>query len=134
KLILEAEPLNVFQVAREVCSMFEPTIKEKKLHLTIESETTSSHHLLLDGTRLRQILFNLVGNAIKFTSEGGVTVEIHHEEKDEKRVDLEICIRDTGMGISEDQLESIFQPFVQQKGQGQKSYGGTGLGLTISRR
>lgn len=134
KITVESEPLNVFQVVREVCSMFEPSIADKKLQLTIASETASSHPLLLDGTRLRQILFNLVGNAIKFTSKGGVTVEIDQEEKEDKRVDLKICIRDTGMGISEDQLEAIFQPFVQQKGQGQKAYGGTGLGLTISRR
>ena len=110
KLILEAEPLNVFQVAREVCSMFEPTIKEKKLHLTIESETTSSHHLLLDGTRLRQILFNLVGNAIKFTSEGGVTVEIHHEEKDENGSTWKFASETLGWASRKTSCSQSFNP------------------------
>ena len=134
KMIVEREPMNVLHVVREVCSIFEPNIAEKNLHLTIEPDKDLTVPLLLDETRLRQILFNLVGNAIKFTSKGGVSVGIHHEEKDEKMVDLRICIKDTGMGISEDQLEAIFEPFVQQKGQAQKSFGGTGLGLTISRR
>jgi len=134
KMIVEREPMNVLHVVREVCSMFESNIAEKNLHLTIEPDRVLTMPLLLDETRLRQILFNLVGNAIKFTSKGGVSVGIHHEEKDEKMVDLKICIKDTGMGISEDQLEAIFEPFVQQKGQAQKAFGGTGLGLTISRR
>ena len=134
KMIVEREPMNVYHLVSEVCSMFEPNIKEKNLHLTIEHDKVDATPLLLDETRLRQILFNLVGNAIKFTFRGGISVGIHHEEKEEKKVDLKICIRDTGMGISEDQLEAIFEPFVQQKGQTQKAFGGTGLGLTISRR
>jgi PAS domain S-box-containing protein len=134
KMIVESEPINVFQVVTDVCSIFEPNIAEKNLHLTIEPVTVIDMPLLLDETRLRQILFNLVGNAIKFTFRGGISVGIDHEEKDEKTVDLKICIRDTGMGISEDELEAIFEPFVQQKGQTQKAFGGTGLGLTISRR
>lgn len=134
KIILESEPLNVLLVVKEVCNMFEPTIADKKLYLNIECESPSSKSLLLDGTRLRQILFNLVGNAIKFTAEGGVTITIHQEEIDEQKANLEISIRDTGIGIAQDQMEDIFQPFVQQKGQTLKAYGGTGLGLTISRR
>src|SRR5690606_22936770 len=116
KIILESEPKNVLLVVKEVSNMFEPTIADKKLYLNIECESPSSKSLLLDGTRLRQILFNLVGNAIKFTAEGGVTITIHQEEIDEQKANLEISIRDTGIGIAQDQMEDIFQPFVQQKG------------------
>ncbi len=134
KIVIEQEPMNLIRVVGDVCSMFESNITEKKLLLTIESDIDSALPLLMDETRLRQILFNLVGNAIKFTAEGGVTVDIRHEEKENNLVDLKIQISDTGMGISDDQLEAIFEPFIQQKGQGHKYYGGTGLGLTISRR
>ncbi|MDD2328782.1 MAG: PAS domain S-box protein [bacterium] len=134
KIVIEREPINLMQVVGDVCGMFETTVAEKKLLLTIASDIDSTLPLLMDETRLRQILFNLVGNAIKFTAEGGVTVDITHELKEGNLVDLKICISDTGMGISEDQLEAVFEPFVQQEGQGHKYYGGTGLGLTISRR
>lgn len=134
KIAIEREPMNLMQVVADVCGMFETTVAEKKLLLTIASDIDSTLPLLMDEIRLRQILFNLVGNAIKFTAEGGVTVDITHEQKEENLVDLKICISDTGMGISEDQLEAIFEPFVQQEGQAHKYYGGTGLGLTISRR
>ena len=134
KIAIERESMNLMQVVADVCGMFETTVAEKKLLLTIASDIDSTLTLLMDETRLRQILFNLVGNAIKFTAEGGVTVDITHELKEGNLVDLKICISDTGMGISEDQLEAIFEPFVQQEGQGHKYYGGTGLGLTISRR
>lgn len=134
KIVIEREPINLMQVVGDMCGMFETTVAEKKLLLTIESDIDSTLSLLMDETRLRQILFNLVGNAIKFTAEGGVTIDIRHELKEGNLVDLKICISDTGMGIPEDQLEVIFEPFVQQEGQGHKYYGGTGLGLTISRR
>lgn len=134
KIIIEKEPLNVFKIVSEVGSMFELKAAEKKLSLTIEAETELATPLLLDDTRLRQILLNIIGNAIKFTEKGGVSVSINHEEKDKDHVDLKIRIADTGIGIPEDQLGIIFDPFVQQQGQIQKTYGGTGLGLAISQR
>jgi PAS domain S-box-containing protein len=134
KIVIEREAINLMQVVGDVCAMFETTITEKNLSLTISSDIDSTLPLQMDETRLRQILFNLVGNAIKFTAEGGVTLDIRHEQKEGNLVDLEICVTDTGTGISEEQLEAIFEPFVQQEGQGHKYYGGTGLGLTISQR
>src|SRR5690554_3520565 len=70
KMVVERAPLNLIQVVREVCTIFEPNIKEKNLYLTIQTDTDLTTPLLLDETRLRQILFNLVGNALKFTSLG----------------------------------------------------------------
>jgi PAS domain S-box-containing protein len=134
KIIIEAEPLNVLKVVSEVGNIFSQKATEKKLDLILEQETALTTPLMLDETRLRQILFNLVGNAIKFTQKGSVSVFIHHEEKDNNLVDLRIRVTDTGIGIPGDQLSAIFDPFVQQKGQLNKTYGGTGLGLAISRR
>lgn len=132
KIILDNEPLDVLKIVSEVGRMFELKAAEKNLLLTIESETELTTPLLLDETRLRQILFNLIGNAVKFTSLGSVSVFIHHEEKGNDLIDLSIRIADTGIGIPEDQLRLVFEPFVQQHGQTQKAYGGTGLGLAIS--
>lgn len=134
KIVIEHEPLNVFKIVNDVCSMFEQKASEKNLNLTIDSISDLTTPLLLDETRLRQILFNLLGNAIKFTSKGNVSVIIDHEEKGNNLVDLKICVADTGIGIPENQQKAIFEPFVQQQGQTQKMYGGTGLGLAISRR
>jgi two-component system sensor histidine kinase EvgS len=91
--------------------------------------------LLMDETRLRQVLFNVVGNAVKFTDHGMVTLSVRNllSDKDTRQINLIFEITDTGMGIDPDQLEHIFNPFEQQKGQGNK-YGGTGLGLAITKR
>ncbi|MBN2616613.1 MAG: PAS domain S-box protein, partial [Bacteroidales bacterium] len=134
KIVIEREPLDVFKIVCEVGGMFEQKAAEKNLGLTIESMTDLLVPLMIDETRLRQILFNLVGNAIKFTEQGKIAIYIHHEEKENGKVDLQITIKDTGIGIPEDQQEAIFEPFVQQQGQLHKNYGGTGLGLSISRR
>jgi two-component system sensor histidine kinase EvgS len=98
--------------------------------------------MMLDETRLRQVLFNLVGNAIKFTHEGGVTVRAVAKPLGEPAdADSEVCyyrlvvtVADTGIGIAPDQQERIFEAFEQQEGQSSRRYGGTGLGLAISRK
>jgi CheY-like chemotaxis protein len=89
---------------------------------------------LLDEIRLRQILFNLVGNAIKFTEKGGVKLTVTGSENENKQFSLKIIVRDTGIGIPKDQQELIFSAFKQQAGQNTRRYGGTGLGLTISKK
>lgn len=134
RIIIQSEPLNLFRLVHEVGSIFRQKTAEKDLTLNIEAVTDLTSSLMLDETRLRQILFNLIGNAIKFTEKGGIEIIIRHKENVENTVDVEICIKDTGIGISKHQLESIFEPFVQQEGQIHKTYGGTGLGLTISKK
>ncbi len=86
--------------------------------------------------RLRQVLLNLIGNAVKFTDSGYVKLSAHNRypEKDQSTLDLILSVEDTGMGIPEDQKESIFGAFEQQKGQSYNQFGGTGLGLAITRR
>jgi CheY-like chemotaxis protein len=80
------------------------------------------------------VLFNLVGNAVKFTSEGAVTIMVQAVEQLDNSVVLQIAVRDTGIGISAESLEHIFMPFVQEDGSVTRHFGGTGLGLSISRR
>ena len=84
------------------------------------------------STALRQMLVNLVGNAIKFTAEGEIVVTVREQRRDEHEVELHFAVRDTGIGVPEDRLEKIFQPFEQADLSTTKQFGGTGLGLTIS--
>jgi CheY-like chemotaxis protein len=87
-----------------------------------------------DPTRLRQILVNLAGNAVKFTEAGRVTIEAKVEEEHENSIVLRFTVSDTGIGISPETLRRLFEPFVQGDGSLTRRYGGTGLGLSISRR
>ncbi len=134
KLKLEPEPLNIIKLAEEVEIMFARKISEKHLDFMIETESDIPRLLLLDGLRLRQILFNLIGNAVKFTDVGHVILIIDKKEKDENSIDLFIIVEDTGIGVPKEEQEFIFEAFAQQKDQSTKKYGGTGLGLAISKR
>ncbi|MGL4555331.1 MAG: ATP-binding protein, partial [Gemmataceae bacterium] len=87
-----------------------------------------------DAGRLRQVIVNLVGNALKFTEHGEVTVDADAAPAGPGRVELRVAVRDTGIGIPADKLEAIFEPFTQADGATTRKYGGTGLGLTISAR
>ena len=88
----------------------------------------------MDEVRIRQILLNLVGNAIKFTEDGHVTLSLRAAPNNENSVDLTITVEDTGIGIPEAEQEKIFRSFEQQSDQDSAKYGGTGLGTSISKR
>jgi len=107
---------------------------QKGLLLNVNLADDIPHVLRGDQLRFKQILLNLLGNAIKFTADGGVTVSTQLLEQHDDTVLVQIAVRDTGIGVSSGALEQIFKPFVQEDGSTTRRYGGTGLGLTISRR
>lgn len=114
--------------------LFTPKAVEKGLKLVTYVAHDIPQILYGDSSRLRQILINLIGNAIKFTAHGQVTVNIEKLEQKNERIFLRITIRDTGIGISKEQQKQLFQPFQQCDGSITRTYGGTGLGLVIAKR
>lgn len=137
KLSIENTPLYLNELVEETVEIMGIKASEKNLELV--SDTTGMSDLLLgDPVRIRQIVVNLLGNAIKFTEHGKITVSLKKEEaaylQEEKRYQpLSISVKDTGIGISPDKLEKIFESFAQADSSTTRKYGGTGLGLTISR-
>ena len=128
---LERIPTSPGEVANDVVGMLEPRATEKGLDLVLEIEDGVPDLVALDPTRLRQVLINLIGNAIKFTEEGGVVARVSY---DASACRLEIAVVDSGIGLEPRAIERIFEPFRQADGSTTRRYGGTGLGLHISRR
>jgi CheY-like chemotaxis protein len=135
KLELDYKAVELKTVFDDIHLIFMQKISEKSLDFSIEIAENTPPVLFLDDIRLRQILLNLVGNAIKFTSHGFVRISVNPSgfQNQEGLVDLTIDVEDSGIGISQDQQDRIFDSFTQQKNQSAK-FGGTGLGLTISKR
>ena len=136
KMDIKYEAVNPTNVINEIKQIFSLKAQAKGLDLTVSIDPTVPSSLLLDETRIRQILFNLVGNAVKFTDRGKVDIALYPSNPDAEGslVDLIIEVSDTGIGIPTSQQELIFEAFRQQEGQSNRKYGGTGLGLTITRR
>jgi signal transduction histidine kinase len=108
--------------------------EEKGLELTWDSENDVPQRLLGDPARLRQALINLVGNAIKFTERGKISIHIQMRELTQETAELHFCVHDSGIGIPGDKHEMIFEAFTQADSSTTRKYGGTGLGLAITRR
>lgn len=137
KMRLEPLPMDLRRLLEEVRQIFAMRAEARKLSLEVDVRGELPAAMVLDETRLRQVLFNLVGNAIKFTHEGGVLVSAWVEPEEDRKDDrftLVITVADTGIGIPYDQQKRIFEAFEQQEGQSTRQYGGTGLGLAISRK
>ena len=135
KMQIEKHPVNPHELFRDIGNIFTMKIRNKGLELIIEIDPELPDALLLDETRIRQVVFNLLGNAVKFTEEGYIRLFAKKLQREgESRVDLLIGVKDTGIGIPEEQQEKIFNLFEQQSGQSVSKFGGTGLGLAISKR
>jgi PAS domain S-box-containing protein len=130
RLEIEARGFGPEQVIEDVRSILEPSAVEKSITLEVHVSGRIPERVIGDEARLRQVLMNLAGNAVKFTTAGGVVLEI--EEVREGM--LRFSVRDTGPGIPPDKLENIFDPFVQADSSIARRFGGTGLGLAIARR
>ena len=135
KLDMVLESVDIKQLALEMESIFSIKLIQKNIHFDLDIDPSLPKYLLLDNTRVRQILFNLIGNAIKFTHHGVVKLSIKKslENEEKSKIDLQIMVEDTGIGIDKENLKQIFNAFEQQPRQNQK-YGGTGLGLAISKK
>jgi len=133
KLVLDRAEIDIAEVVRAACRLLEPTARQKGLTLTLLLPTNPPGSLIGDSGRLRQVLLNLIGNAIKFTERGSITVTTSFPCQDAESVGLRIEVRDTGIGLSEASSRRLFQPFCQADSSTSRRYGGTGLGLAISR-
>ena len=135
RLELELIPFSLDKTIDDVIDIVQPIVDEKGLKFVKKIDPRISDRLVGDPLRLRQILLNLLNNAIKFTSKGGVFLTIQPDESPERRKSDQIClvfeVKDTGIGLQPEQVEGIFESFAQADGSTTRKYGGTGLGLAI---
>ena len=134
KLTLEVLEFDPRALLSEFAEMIALQAQHKRLAFVLNTSPEIPALLRGDPGRLRQVLGNLLGNALKFTSEGQVTVQVNVELQTERHVDLRFIIRDTGIGIAKDKLDLLFKKFTQVDGSTTRKYGGTGLGLAISKQ
>ena len=134
RLELESVPFDVRDSIGEWIQAITPAAHEKSLELVRDIDPTVPEVVSADPVRLRQVVQNLIGNALKFTSEGEVVVKVDAEKRLDETTLLWFHISDTGIGIPTHKLEAIFEDFVQADGSTSRKYGGTGLGLSISRK
>lgn len=133
KIQLQWEPLNLRTFLQEIQQIFWYQAENKGVAIIFEVDDAVPVGIIFDAVRLRQILFNAIGNSLKFTESGFVKVTVISQPYASETITLTIAVEDTGIGISPDQQEAIFEAFVQSKNQSSK-YGGTGLGLSITKR
>ena len=134
KLALERIDFELESVVGEMADVLGLKADEKGLELLFTAAPDLPRRLVGDPTRLRQVLVNLGSNAIKFTDAGDVTVGMEVTQQDSESIELHGWVRDTGVGLSDDEISRLFQPFVQADSSTTRRYGGTGLGLVISRQ
>lgn len=134
KIEFHYEIVDLEKVIHEIKNIFAPKILEKKLDFMVNINKNLPNGLLIDELRLRQILFNLVGNAIKFTDTGFIEITANFESLSNDKAKIIMEVRDTGIGIPKEQLKLIFEAFRQETGTHTRQYGGSGLGLAITKR
>ncbi|MEN8163199.1 MAG: ATP-binding protein [Acidobacteriota bacterium] len=132
RLEMEVAPFNLRQTLENSLKMLRPGAHKKGLDIRLEMARDMPNRLSGDPLRLQQVLVNLVGNAVKFTDEGEIRLEVEQVRRDEEKATLLFRVSDTGIGISKDRQEAIFESFVQADQSMTRRYGGTGLGLSIS--
>lgn len=134
KMQFDFVPVSLKDLLDELKQIFSLRIAQKKLNFLIDVDQSMPDFLILSEMRLRQVLFNLIGNSIKFTEKGYVRIGVRPDKTYINKVDLSIEVEDTGVGISPEERKDIFEAFRQGSLNHSKEAGGTGLGLTISRR
>ncbi len=134
KIVLDQKAFSLATCVDEIINLLAVTARRNKINLISFIEPHVMPAFLGDAARMRQILLNLIGNAVKFTDQGEVTVEVNSQPIKDNLYQLEFVISDTGMGISPESIPLLFQPFQQGDASATRKHGGTGLGLTITKR
>jgi PAS domain S-box-containing protein len=133
KLKLENQPCDISKCIEEIINSFAISAKEKKLDLKFTVNDKFPKSVITDPARLKQILTNLISNAIKYTEKGEILVSADFLKSVKDNIELIFSVKDTGIGISKDAISQLFQPFIQLDSSSTRKYGGTGLGLIISK-
>ncbi|HBD95846.1 MAG: hypothetical protein A2015_04590 [Spirochaetes bacterium GWF1_31_7] len=133
-MVLEKDSTNITKFLTEISDVFILKADEKDINFILDFDSLSSESFIIDEIRVRQILFNILGNSFKFTDQGFVKLSSRVEKIADNHYNLIFQIEDSGIGIDKSEQDVIFEAFKQQYGQSNRKYGGTGLGLTISRR
>ena len=133
KLLVKAGSFDLHGLIKKLGDVLELQVAQKNLSFRASIDSDVPTFLVGDQSRIRQILLNLLSNAIKFTDEGTISVAVSVAEKSDTMVLLDIAVKDTGIGVSEDCLKQVFEPFFQVNGPRTRTCGGAGLGLAISR-
>ena len=131
---LEEIPFSMEEVLEHCRSLMQPTASGKNIELNINAQLPKDRHFVGDPTKLGQIMINLISNAVKFTHVGSVTLAITHTKLESSQYSITFSVKDTGIGMTQSQLDKIFEPFTQADSSTTRKYGGTGLGLAISKR
>lgn len=133
KLKLEMVSVNLYSLVNHIYLGLKTTAKEKNIVFNINiDEELQSQNIYTDSTRISQILFNLIGNSIKFTNKGSINIDIKVLESTHEKIKIKFIVSDTGIGIAKEKQEMIFEPFIQASEN--NTFGGTGLGLAIVKR
>jgi CheY-like chemotaxis protein len=134
KVNLEKSPFNISNTIDDVIRLFDISAKQKNIGIKLDFDNTIPDIIIGDPVKLRQILCNLLGNGIKFTNQGEVSIKANVVDQIDRSIKIKIIIRDTGIGIAEDKIEKLFKRFSQVDDSNTREFGGTGLGLAISKK
>jgi signal transduction histidine kinase/ActR/RegA family two-component response regulator len=134
KISLELGEFSLRECINDVILMHKSVMYSKGLHLGLDVAGNVPDVMVGDSLRIKQIVHNLLGNAVKFTKQGRISISVHPLEQRDDSMLVQIAVHDTGIGIAVDMLETVFHPFIQEDSSTTRRFGGTGLGLTISRR
>jgi signal transduction histidine kinase len=134
KMVLTTAPFDLHETVEQVTALLNAQASNRGLSLTLSYSDDAPKVLVGDAIRIRQVVMNLVGNAIKFTEQGRIDVRVDCRERTASQATICLTIEDTGIGIASDKLDLIFQKFTQADGSMHRRYGGTGLGLAIVRQ
>ena len=134
KMVIENIPFSMREAVEETLTLLAPTSHKKNIELSLRVNPQLPDALIGDAMRIKQVLINLTGNAMKFTHKGAIDIDVDSEHIENNSALIKITIKDSGIGMNEEQQKTIFDAFGQADKSVTRLYGGTGLGLVISQR